>query len=87
MLLGGVAFLKVPINGSEQGLPSARQNLQMMFTSRFCKFQKQNRELSYASQEGQAGKVKQYLVDGEVPVSERNLSVTVKFGKESVQIL
>ena len=52
----------------------------MMLMIRFCKFQIQNRELSYASAGGQAGKVKQNLVDGEVLVSERNLSVTVKFG-------
>ena len=39
---------KVQVNGREAGL-SAKGNLQMMFMNRFCKFQKQNRELSYAS--------------------------------------
>ena len=85
MTLGFVAGLKVPVSGSESGL-RALDNLHMMLISRFCKFQIQNRELSYASQRGQAGKVKQNLVDGEVPVSKRNLSVTEKLGEDSVQI-
>ena len=58
----------------------------MMLIGRFCKFQIQNRELSYASQGGQAGKVKQNSIDGEVLIYERNLSVTVKLGDDSVQI-
>jgi hypothetical protein len=51
MKLGFVAFFKVPVNDSEPSL-RVQANLQMMFMSRFCKFQIQNRELSYASSVG-----------------------------------
>lgn len=53
----------------------------MMLMSRFCKFQKQNRELSYANSVGQAGHVQQKLVDDCVPIGGRNLFVTVNFVK------
>jgi hypothetical protein len=46
-----------------------------MLMSRFCKFQKQNRELSYASSEGQAGRVKRYFVNGRVPLDGRKFGV------------
>jgi hypothetical protein len=49
----------------------------MMLMSRFCKFQKQNRELSFASSVGQAGLVKQNLVDGDVPIEGWELSVMI----------
>ena len=39
---------KVQVNGREQGL-IGKEDLQMMLIDRFCKFQKQNRALSYAS--------------------------------------
>jgi len=54
----------------------------MMLMIRFCKFQKQNRELSYAKSVGQAGHVKRKLVDGLVPVSGRNLFVMVNSVKD-----
>ena len=76
---GFVAFLKVPVNGREQGLRSGA-NLQMMFMSRFCNFF-QNKTVNDHMQGalGQAGHVKQNLVDGLVPVSGRNLIIMLKF--------
>ena len=45
-------LFKVPVNGNEPGFNESRENLQMMFMSRFCKFPQQNRELSFARSEG-----------------------------------
>jgi hypothetical protein len=46
--LGGRSSFKVLVDSSAQGLQVPR-NLQMMLISRFCIFQKRNRELSNAS--------------------------------------
>jgi len=49
--LGGRSSFKVPVDSSEPDL-RVPGNLQMMLMSRFCIFQKQNRELSYARRVG-----------------------------------
>ena len=59
------------------------QNLQMMLMNRFCILQKQNRELSFARSVSQAGLVKQILVDGEVLVDGRKLSIMINLISDS----
>ena len=49
----------------------------------FVYFKKQNRELSFARSVGQAGLVKQNLVDGEVLVDGRKLSVMINLINDS----
>jgi hypothetical protein len=60
----------------------AGANLQMMLMNRFCIFLK-NKTVNYHMQvaSGQAGHVMQKFVDGGVPVSGQNLSVTVNYLK------
>ncbi len=48
---------------AERQALAGRENLQIMFMTRLCKFQKQNRELLYAKCVGQAGDVIHNLPD------------------------
>jgi hypothetical protein len=60
----------------------------MMLMNRFCIFQKQNRELLFTKNVGQAGLVKQKLVDGEVLVDGQKLHVMINYlSDESVEPL
>jgi hypothetical protein len=54
-----------------------RDNQEMMFMSQFCKFQKLNRELSYASSAGASRSYHTKLDKRGVSISSSNLSVTI----------
>jgi len=83
MPLGFCARFKVQVNWQEQGLGGRAKLANDVHEPVLQISKKQNRELSFARRVGQAGLVMQNLVDGQVLVDGRRLSVMINLINDS----